>query len=354
MTIRKPPLEYSIKDLERELIARGAQVPEKKRFKFGDKTGTPQRDTVMREVKEFYDKNSGLEPDEGLRHIETWDLVKILIYKTRKLSPGGVKGIWDSDDRMDVYEIQDEKIKGIAGCVATVCKSEALVTPGNGFTMLKTKNYGKAFDLCDFEPFRDQPVARLLICTGFLVKEDVVATAAHFADQENVKSLRFMFGYRMEDPYTPVTQVPDRDIYTGVEIVERVYDPEGADWALVRLDRKVEDRPVAQLAENGIAEGQKVYVMGHPCGLPLKYSPGSVVGQIKDAHFHAGLDIYSSNSGSPVLDSETHQVVGMVVRGHNADFLYTGRGYISVINTASDRDVRSAECTRVSEFRQYC
>lgn len=259
-------------------------------------------------------------------------------------------GIWDTDDRIDYYEITDERIKQNADSVALVCIAGSLTSRGRNYVELRTKNFGKAFGLIEFEPFRDQPVTGMGSIAGFLVKEDVVATAAHFADHKNVKNLYFIFGYRMESPYSPVTQIPKRDVYKGKEIVGRVYDPTGVDWALVKLDRSVDGRQVIRLSEKEIVSGQEVYTIGYPCGLPLKYSLGSVVRQFGQAIFSVGLDIYAGNSGNPVFDVETHEVLGMVVRGHNEDFRYTGKGYVSAVHSPSDRDVKAAECTRVTQI----
>ena len=50
---RKSPLEISVEELDRELIAKGAQTPGKKQFKFKDKEGTPERTVIMTGVREL-------------------------------------------------------------------------------------------------------------------------------------------------------------------------------------------------------------------------------------------------------------------------------------------------------------
>jgi V8-like Glu-specific endopeptidase len=194
------------------------------------------------------------------------------------------------------------------------------------------------------------------MCTGFLVAEDVIATAAHFADKNNVTTLRIVFGYKMLDPCTPVTRISNGDIYEGVKIIDRIYNRMGnrSDWALVKLNRNVEGQTIAALSNKGISCHQPVYVIGHPCGLPLKYAPGAKVGDIREAYFGADLDIYSGNSGSPVFNKDTHEVTGMVVRGDNRDFRWTGKGWVSVIYPNPEIHSRGAQCTRVSEFSRYC
>ncbi len=222
------------------------------------------------------------------------------------------------------------------------------------FSLLKTKNYGKTYNLCDHEPFNHQPVAAGRTCTGFLVKEDVIATAAHFA--HDASKLRFVFGFKMADPSSPVTQVPNKNIYKGTKFICRVHNRTGdmADWALVKLDRKVEGHAVAKLSENNISCDRPVYVIGHPCGLPLKYAPGAKVRDVQDAYFGADLDVYSGNSGSPVFDSASHEVVGIVVRGDNRDFRWSGECWLSVIYPCSGSFSKVAQCTRVSEFVHLC
>jgi len=165
------------------------------------------------------------------------------------------------------------------------------------------------------EDHHDQPIAAGHFCTGFLVKPDVTATAAHFAHEGNAGNLRFVFGYHMSDGDTPVTQVPKDNVYAGTGILKRVYDRQsGSDWALVKLDRPVRHWNTAVLSRRDIRKGEPVYVLGHPCGLPLKYVPGAPVTQIHADYFSAELTIYGGNSGSPVFNS-AHELVGMVVRG---------------------------------------
>jgi hypothetical protein len=341
---RKSPLEYPVEELDRELIARGAQTPEKKQFKFKDKEGTTERNAIMSGVKELY--QTPPPPNDALAHISTWDLAKILIFKTRS-TMDFTRGAW-SDDLMDGYEIADKQINQNAGCTAAICMKDSLIDENNGFPILKVKNYGEAFNLCDFEPFRHQPVAAGLMFTGFLVKDDIIATAGHNVNECNVTDLRVLFGYKMVDSTTPVTLFSNDNIYHGVKIIHRVHNPRenGADWALLKLDRKVEGQTAAALSKDEISLDQEVYVFGHPMGLPMKYAVGSFVSDVYETSFMANLNIYSGNSGAPVFDLHTHEVIGMVIKGEKRDFRWTGSCWISVEYPEGKR----TGCTRVSEF----
>lgn len=346
--------QFSVEELDRELIARVVNARGKGPFKTGGAV-TPQQDAIMARVKEFHHQNDSLVPNQDLCNITTWELTQLLIFSVMKRTPGTGRGVWGTDERRDFYDIPDENVKRNAAGVAAICTEDGLTGAGHGKTTLNTANYKKAFNLSDIEPFKHQPVATGSLTTGFLVNEDTIATAAHCVNKRDVMDYRFVFGYKMLGPFTPVTQAPDSDIYKGKRIIRRIFDPNGsgADWALVKLDRKVSGRAPLTLSGTGVSRDQAVYVLGHPCGLPLKYAPGARIRDIKKAYFSARLDIYCGNSGSPVFNADSHEVVGIVVRGDNKDFRWTGRGWASVIYPVLGDTSRGAECTKTLEFINY-
>jgi V8-like Glu-specific endopeptidase len=217
---------------------------------------------------------------------------------------------------------------------------------------LKVKNYGKSFNLCDSEPFREQPILSGWLCTGVLVKEDIIATAAHCANKKTVRDLRFVFGYHMSNPEKAVKYLHPDNIYKGKEIIGREYTGKNAEpeWTLVKLDRKVEGQVPVALSREDIFYGQQAYVIGYPLGLPLKVAPGAQVCDISKTCFAATLDIYMGNSGSPVFCSETHEVIGIAIHGDTRDFRWTGNGWISVVYPNLQQNTQGPQCTRVLEF----
>jgi hypothetical protein len=142
---------------------------------------------------------------------------------------------------MDWHEIEDEQVRKNANCVALICRDDKLIE-GKEFSILKVKNFGKTFNLCEFEPFYDQPISTGALMGGVLVREDIIATAAHALEMKNIEELRFVFGYKMLNPTRPVKRISNKDIYRGVKIIHKVLNRSDyrADWALVKLDRKVE------------------------------------------------------------------------------------------------------------------
>ncbi|MCP5101803.1 MAG: trypsin-like peptidase domain-containing protein [bacterium] len=353
----KSKIERLVEKLDRELVARNARIFEENGFQFTDKEGTPQREIVMERVKELYRNPPPL--NKALSRFCTGKLEKLLELNICKLRRE--RGIWNSDTRKDVYEIEEEPVKENTRSVAAICTKNDLLHENNGFASLRVKNYGKAFNLCDCEKFHLQPAASGPMCSGFLVKKDVVATAGHcidylmkFSDKKDVTDFRFVFGYHMSGPSTPVTDIPLDDIYKGEEIIRRIYRRGGdqSDWALVKLDRHVEGRETVVLSGRDMSDACKkpIYIIGYPLGLPIKYSPGASVGNIGDAYFSADLNVYCGSSGSPVFDSESNEVIGIVAAGDDRDFRLAGNCWKSVIYSRAGLYAEEPQCTRVSEF----
>ena len=345
--IRKPKAEQTIEALDRQLILKGAQNIDEI-FKFKDSVGTPARNYIMARIKALYTSAFTSSSNEMIDRIDTWTLARGLINKVRKegIEKNRTRGIWYQDHRMDFFGITDEKVKKNADSVAAIMLKDNLIEDKKGIFKIKVKNYGEVFNLWDGEIFRDQPIAAGPMCTGFLVEKDVIATAAHFVNEKNVKNLRFAFGFRMLSSKSPVIRIPGKDIYKGIKIKDRVLSlSDGTDYALVRLDRKVESRGSLKLSGEGITNAQEIYVIGHPCGLPLKYAPGAKVRYFNDIFFGADLDVYMGSSGSPVFSCETHEVIGMVSHNDTRDFRWTGKGWASFVYPNREIKASFPQCT---------
>ncbi len=89
-------------------------------------------------------------------------------------------------------------------------------------------------------------------------------------------------------------------------------------------------------------------MIGHPVGLPTKFAGEAVVrSNQQSAFFVANLDTYGGNSGSPVFNSDTHEVEGILVRGET-DFVPQGGCNVSLVCPTSG--CRGEDCTRTTEF----
>lgn len=283
------------------------------------------------EVGEATDAALADVPDEAL--VEALNMTQKVIYGT--------------DNRQDVFEVTDQAALNDVDSVVALFQSGSVSANGDDTSTLQTQNFGTARNLCATERFREQPIGAF--CSGFLVAPDVIATAGHCVDASNVTDVRFVFGYRMEDATTPRETISNDDIFSGSALIGRQEVATGADWALVRLDRPVTNHQTATIRQSGkIPDNEDVHVIGHPVGLPTKVAGGAAVrSNDQPAFFVANLDTYGGNSGSPVFNSATHEVEGVLVRGET-DFVLQGSCRVSVV--CPDTGCRGEDVTRTTEF----
>lgn len=243
------------------------------------------------------------------------------------------KVIYGADDRIDVYaEAIPARVALAASTVALISNSD-LTDNGNGtFTISLSAYQVGGLSPCVGEAFATQPTAAF--CTGFMVGDDLIATAGHcVSDEADLATFSFVFGFDMLNASTPVTTVSDSQVYSGVDLLS--HDPGGVtDHALVRVDRDITAPGASPLAvrESGIiGNNAQVGVIGHPSGLPKKIAFGANTtvrdNSIAD-YFMANLDTYGGNSGSPVFNQSTGEVEGILVRGA-ADFVNGGGCFAS-------------------------
>ena len=257
------------------------------------------------------------------------------------------KLVYGVDDRQDLYQVAARRIQTLADSVVSLIDISLLSDNGNGSSTILTVPFGISNNLCDSERFREQPTAPR--CSGFLVAPDLVATAGHCVNQNNLARNRFVFGFRMINETEANVVIPNNDIFRGLALIVREEISTGADYALVRLDRPVTGHTIVPIRRSGtISDGEEVFVIGHPSGLPLKFANGA---QIRDnsvsSFFVANLDTYGGNSGSPVFNEDSGIVEGILVRG-DTDFVNLSGCWVS--NVCPTTGCRGEDVTRTTEF----
>jgi len=289
--------------------------------------------------RESKDDNPSARLSEDLRDFGDDSIVAVL--------RSSQKVIYEIDDRTEVFQLSPGPDLDDADSVVALFRAAAVADNGNGTSTLRTANFGRQHNLCPGERFRDQPTGAF--CSGFLVAPDIIATAGHCVNADNVGDVRFVFGFRMRDAETAETVIGNGEIYHGVALVGHQLVGNGADWALVRLDRPVPNHRIARIRRSGrIGDTQAVHVIGHPAGLPTKFAGGASVRDNGPAvYFIANLDAYGGNSGSPVFNSDTHEVEGILVRGET-DFVRQGTCQVSLVCPTTG--CRGEDCTRATEF----
>jgi S1-C subfamily serine protease len=224
------------------------------------------------------------------------------------------KSIYGPDRRKEIFEIQDSNALQAANSVAAIIPPAYFQQTNHGLE-ISQKTFGHVFSLCSGQSFFSEPVAPG--CSAFVVKDDVIATAAHCVKM--LGTSRIVFGFRAEkhdDQVRYNTLIPDSQVYRAVQVLAQQQSG-GVDYALVKVDRPIVDHPPLRLHTDGdVSVGSFVYVLGHPSGLPLKMADGAVVSQVTpNGYFLSNLDTFGGNSGSPVLNPVSNLVEGILVRG---------------------------------------
>jgi len=244
--------------------------------------------------------------------------------------------IYGADDRYDVYEISDPMLLEWAQACAVVVPFSSMTFNGNGTVTLAATPWTTAGfgSLCTDEPFYGQ--LRVGFCSAFLVGTDLVVTAGHCVSASNVGNTAYVFGYdQRSSTLGPLTTVPGDHVYVIDEIINRALGG-GLDHTLSRVDRPVvgwNPMPIRRTGE--VVGGEPLMMIGHPAALPKKLAGGAEVKEPRPGQgfFTANVDAYGGNSGSMVINMNTGEVEGILVRG-NTD--YTTQGGCVVSNWCPD------------------
>jgi len=237
---------------------------------------------------------------------------------------GSEKVIYGDDDRRDIYTLTDPNLLKLAQAAFVIVSGSEISNNGDGTYTLSASPWTTqgGLPLCDSERFAGQ--LRIGHCSGFLVGEDIVVTAGHC--MSTCGTYGFVFGFQQTDSLTaPSLVVPEDDIYFCSEIIDWAYAGD-YDHCVVRLDRPVVGRtPIPIRREGLVPDGSPLVVVGHPTVLPMKAAAGAEVKDNRGATpwFQANTDTYGGNSGSMVVNTDTWEIEGILVRGA-PDFVYDG------------------------------
>lgn len=259
--------------------------------------------------------------------------------------------IYGEDNRKDYSEITDAALKETAHSTVALISKE-LMTLDTVFNVYRLEKSSSSLPLCPTERFREQ--STWAHCSGSLIGEDVVLTAGHcVVDEKDCRSAYYVFDYELHGRENIFSQVSANSVYTCAGIIYTSAQKKGlADFALIRLDRKVEDRKPLVLADKEVAYNDKLMMIGHPSGYPTKFTFDGKVRSLTDPRFITiAIDAYTGNSGSSVFDQETHKIVGVLSRGEKD---YVSKNSCLVSNVCDEETgCRGEDVTRIEEVKKY-
>ncbi len=261
--------------------------------------------------------------------------------------------IYGADSRQDLYQVTDPKVRQLAdSTVALVQATQVDFSRSSSSAALSLGGYGDDLSLCTDERFFSQKT--LAFCSGSLVGPDMVMTAGHcIKSMDDCNTTKLVFGFAMNSADSDVSQVDPSEVYGCSSIVARALEDSSADFALIKLDRKVVGHKPLLINRTGeLAIGSKLILIGHPSGLPTKVADGHVLETSMPGYFSTTLDAFAGNSGSSVFNAETGKIEGILVRGEN-DFEFDGVRGCRVSSHYPEDGTRSEAVTKISALSQY-
>lgn len=259
--------------------------------------------------------------------------------------------VYGDDGRVDASKA-DNRWWQLSQSTAIQIPSRALTLSGDIFLVDSTPLFEKT-GICEDQKFAKQ--SAIGRCSGFLVGEDILVTAGHcIQNQSDCTNNVWAFDYVTDSETGVISTIKEKNVFHCQEIIHTVLEnSRGMDFAIIKLDKKVEGRKALKVRESGeIKKGEKVVVIGNPSGLPTKITlGGSVRDSSNSIFFVANVDTFGGNSGSAVFNESTGLVEGILVRGE-ADYVYDSKKGCQVINKCSEDGCRGEDITKISFSRE--
>lgn len=276
--------------------------------------------------------------------------------------------IYGTDDRQDVKDVPSlvEVSSAIAVSVPSIFLEENNDESFNLFEPESLLDLG----LCKDEKFIEQKT--MGNCTGFLVGPKTLVTAGHCTAniginnmaQEYCNAFSWVFDYNLNlaNDYD-YNKIPKNKLYKCVKAIHAVnienfpFSSSNignlADFAILELDREVEGVKPLVVSEIPLGVGDRVFTIGHPWGMPAKYSGlANVIATSFTQIFSTALDTQSGNSGGPVFN-EKNEVVGILTAGHQTDYYPTVNGCLAAnrCDEAGESCIIDSELFKLNEVQ---
>lgn len=221
--------------------------------------------------------------------------------------PARDKGIYGDDNRRAISEASSLE-QSLARSVLAQVPLYKMLTSDNSSITFDVKTARNTLNLCAEEKFADETM--LSSCTAFLVAPDLVVTAGHCL-KDKTDCLKNMWILDYDKSQNVFSK--DKIVYCK----EIVATNQADDYTVIRLTRKITDRNSLKIRSAGkLNPDADFFVIGHPLGIPkVSTDQAFLRGNLLNKTFTINSDTYSGNSGSPVIDSKTSLVEGVLIKG---------------------------------------
>lgn len=248
---------------------------------------------------------------------------------------------------------------------------------------LKSRKVSHNYRIDPNIPYGNQQSAKS-IGTGFFIADNIIATAAHVVVGPHVKNIHDIrivhsvyfknamdYNGKITVSKSQIFQVDDvvTDGKSALDMKYYYLSRTGPDWAVLKVkpayatttSQNIEavnipaDLEVyTQAFLNKSIIGKGAYSIGHGLGLPAKIS---YVGEIswigpQTPYFECSLTLLGGSSGAPVFDVETHQLIGMYIRGTKKLILSDTLTKEKMLSIKSEQvlSMEGQECQRIEHI----
>lgn len=234
--------------------------------------------------------------------------------------------IFGKDDRIDIAQVKDDAIQRLSKSIPALILKTNLISIDENEYSIKGRDFVDSFNFCKDEKFvKTQKI--VANCSAFLIGDDLVGTAAHCISPEmnmGIYDYAIVFDYKADSNGNAPKTILKENVYFIDKIVRDEFEwVTYKDYAVMKLTKAVVDRkPLVMSHGSRVEVGTPLFILGFPLGLPMKYQAQGKVNSVNDTpnSFRHHLDTYSVNSGSALFNAQTHEIVGIHVRGTGLNY----------------------------------
>jgi V8-like Glu-specific endopeptidase len=213
---------------------------------------------------------------------------------------------------------------------------------------IETKTLRSGLKFCADEKFLEEPIVSS--CTAFLVAPNMIMTAGHCVkDKFECKKNTWVLDYHNNDDNlyidNKITFNKDKT-FQCAELITQA-ENQKVDYAIIRLDRAIDDRPMLKIRKNGKTDSKEPLILfGHPLGMPLMVSDQIFIRDNSLEYvFKTNADSFSGNSGSPLIGLNSGLVEGILIKGDD-DFVMNSKENCNKTVKCHDKDCRGETVLR--------
>lgn len=232
---------------------------------------------------------------------------------------GDSKVMYGDDDRNSEEQAPME-LRKYKSSVGILVANSRLTQSGSKYVLSGSTNTERVASshnekgLCPSEKFVNEMSAGF--CSGFLIAGNQFVTAGHCVEAYGIDEFKIVLGWTGEG------EVPQDKVYTASRVINTANKVialadgtyESLDFAVLQLTTSVssfEPITLETQAESRITD--PLVMIGHPTGLPMKWTDQAQIFKITDMSFGTNLDNLGGNSGSLVMNTRTGKAVGVLV-----------------------------------------